>query len=70
MARMSAGEMLVEIAVMLFVREKLTLGQASRLAGMSQIQFQHVLAGRQIAPHYGVEDFQQDLRTLAELGRP
>src|SRR4029450_6324056 len=45
-ARMSATELSQEIAVLLFQREKLTLGQASRLASMSQLQFQHLLASR------------------------
>ena len=43
-ARMSEAELKQEIAVMLFQKEKLTLGQASRLAGMNQLQFQHLLA--------------------------
>lgn len=38
-ARLMAAELLQELAVALFQREKLTLGQASRLAGMSQWQF-------------------------------
>jgi len=41
--RMSAAELSQEIAVLLFQKDKLTLGQASRLAGMSQWQFQHLL---------------------------
>jgi predicted HTH domain antitoxin len=53
-ARMSGDELKQEIAVLLFQREKLTLGQASRLAGMSQLQFQHLLASRQIPIHYDV----------------
>jgi predicted HTH domain antitoxin len=51
----------------LFQREKLTLGQASRLAGMSQWQFQQLLGSRGIPVHYGVEDFEADLRTLLLL---
>jgi predicted HTH domain antitoxin len=37
-------EMLFEIAVMLFQKEKLTLGQAARLAGVPQYKFQLLLA--------------------------
>ena len=68
--RMSVAELSLEIAVLLFQREKLTLGQASRLAGMSQLQFQHILASRQIPVHYDVAEFEADLRTLRELQRP
>ena len=67
--RMSDGELLQEIAVMLFQKEKLTLGQASRVAKMSQLQFQHLVASRQIPIHYDVQDFEVDLQTLRAFGR-
>jgi predicted HTH domain antitoxin len=63
-ARMTEKELLQEIALMLFEKEKLTLGQASKLAEMNQLQFQHLLASRNISVHYGVEEFEQDLKTL------
>ncbi len=66
---MSAIELKQEIAVLLFQKEKLTLGQASRFAGISQLQFQHLLASRQIPVHYDVAEFEEDLKTLRELGR-
>lgn len=68
-ARMSAAELSLEVAVLLFQREKLTLGQASRLAGITQSQFQHILASRHIPIHYDVAEFEEDLRTLQELHR-
>jgi len=67
--RMSEEELKQEIAVMLFQKEKLTLGQAAHMAGLSQLQFQHLLASRQISVHYDVEEFQEDLKTLKKLGR-
>ena len=67
--RMSEAEMKQEIAVMLFQKEKLTLAQASRFAGMNRIAFQHLLASRKIAVHYDVEDFEQDIKNLREMGR-
>jgi predicted HTH domain antitoxin len=68
-ARMSEAELRQEIAVMLFQREKLTLAQASRFAHMSRLQFQHVLASRQIPVHYDVNEFEEDIQTLQRLGR-
>ncbi|MFQ6113764.1 MAG: UPF0175 family protein [bacterium] len=62
--RMSEQELIEEIAVMLFQEEKLTLGQAAHLAGKSQLEFQHLLASRQIPVHYDVQEFEEDLRTL------
>jgi len=67
--RMSATELKYEIAILLFQKEKLTLGQASGLAGVNQLQFQHLLASRQIPVHYDVNEFEEDLKTLRELGR-
>lgn len=67
--RMTEAELKQEIAVMLFEKEKLTLGQASHLAGMNQLQFQHLLASRQIPVHYDVEDLEADIKTLRKLGR-
>lgn len=68
-SRMSGDELKREIAVLLFQKEKLTLGQASRLAGMTQLQFQHLLASRQIPIHYDVREFEDDLNTLRGLGQ-
>ena len=67
--RMSAAELRQEIAMLLFHKDKLTLGQASRLAGMSQWQFQHLLASRHLPAHYDVAEFEEDLKTLQELQR-
>ena len=67
--QMSEAELRQEIAILLFQKEKLTLGQSSRLAGMSQLEFQHLLASRRIPIHYDVAEFEEDLRTLRELKR-
>ncbi|OGH61008.1 MAG: hypothetical protein A3G34_16950 [Candidatus Lindowbacteria bacterium RIFCSPLOWO2_12_FULL_62_27] len=56
-----------ELAVGLFVDNKLSLGRAARVAGMDSIQFQRELAARRIPLHYGVEEFRQDLRTIESL---
>ncbi|HXQ21339.1 MAG TPA: UPF0175 family protein [Candidatus Acidoferrales bacterium] len=65
---LSPEELRLEIAVMLFERERLTLGQASMLAGKKQPDFQQILASRKIPLHYDVEDFRKDLQTLRDLG--
>jgi predicted HTH domain antitoxin len=64
--RMTAAELMQEVALLLYQKDKLTLGQASRLAGMSQLQFQFLLASRQIPVHYDVAEFEADLKTLRE----
>jgi predicted HTH domain antitoxin len=64
---MTAEELSQEIAVLLFQQEKLTLSQASRLAGMNGLQFQHLLASRGIPVNYDTGEFEADLKTLKEL---
>lgn len=67
-AQMSEAELTEEIALMLFQKEKLTLAQASRLAGMPRIQFQHLLASRRIPVHYDVAELESDIANLRETG--
>jgi predicted HTH domain antitoxin len=68
-AHLSEPELRRELAVALFREERLTLAQASRLAEMDQFTFQSILADRKISPHYGIEEFREDLRTIDALER-
>ena len=68
-ANMSAGELRWEIALLLFQQDKLTLGQASEFAGISQLEFQRLLASRNIPVHYDAQEFTDDLDTLRRLGQ-
>ena len=65
---LSEVELLRELVLLLFEREKLTLGKASRLLGMTQLEFQALLASRDLYIHYDVEDLHEDVRNLQELG--
>ena len=65
--RISEPEVKQELASTLFQQERLTFGQASRLAEISQLAFQALLADRQIPIHYGVEEFHEDLRTIRQM---
>lgn len=67
-AKMSAVELRQEIALLLFQQDKLTLGQASAFAEMSQLEFQRLLASRRTPVHYDVREFMDDLETLRKLG--
>ncbi|MCA9979582.1 MAG: UPF0175 family protein [Anaerolineales bacterium] len=64
---MSEGEILLELALLLYQKEKLSLGKASELAQMSRLQFQHLLASRQIPLNYDIAEFEADLATLASI---
>jgi predicted HTH domain antitoxin len=62
--QMSEAELLTEIAVMLFQKEKFTLAQASRFALMNQLQFQRLLGSRQIPLHYDITELREDVISL------
>lgn len=50
-AHLTEAELLWEIAIVLFYQERITLGRASLLCGMDQIEFQKLLASRGITIH-------------------
>ncbi len=68
-ARLTPEDLMVEIAVHLYEEGRLSIGKARELAGMSLGEFRHLLAARGISPHYDVEDLEEDIATLRELGR-
>lgn len=65
---LSEAELFQELVLMLYAREKLTLGKASRLLSMTQLQFQALLAQHDLYIHYDVEDLQTDIANLEASG--
>jgi predicted HTH domain antitoxin len=65
---MTEAEFLQEVAILLYEKGRLSLGKASKLAKMNKLQFQLLLASRQIPVNYGIEDFEADLHTLHQMG--
>ncbi len=68
-ARLTVNDLKVEIAINLYAQGRLSVGKARELAGMSLWEFRQLLASRRISPHYNVDDFEEDMTTLHELGR-
>ena len=68
-AHLSEPELKRELALALFQQERLTLAQASRLAGTTQMAVQTLLADRRIPIHYGVDEFREDVRSLPPVER-
>jgi predicted HTH domain antitoxin len=60
----SEKELFLEIVLMLFRQDKISLGKASELVGLHRMQFQKLLADRDICVHYDVSEFQDDISTL------
>jgi predicted HTH domain antitoxin len=65
--KLTEAELKTELALALFQRERLTLGQAAILAGLPQLDFQQLLASRRIPLHYGIEAVDQDLERAKRL---
>lgn len=66
-AQITAQELRLEMACHLYEQERLSMGQARKLADMDLISFQKELAKRDIYIHYDLEDFLSDIRTLEQL---
>lgn len=61
-------ELLLEVVLLLFQRDKLSLGKAAELLNMSQISFQRLISERGIDIHYDVAEFREDVRNLTAKG--
>lgn len=64
----SEEELLMELVLWLFQRDKISLGKAAELLKMPQIRFQRLIADRGICVHYDVAEFQEDVRNLTAKG--
>jgi predicted HTH domain antitoxin len=58
-----------ELAVALYAGRRLTIIQATDLAGSGLFEFQALLRDRSIPLHYDEADLDQDLLTLRELSQ-
>ncbi|RKY58177.1 MAG: UPF0175 family protein [Candidatus Latescibacterota bacterium] len=67
--RMTPEELRRELAVYLFQQGKLSFGKAREMADMTVWEFQQLLGMRGIPVHYDIEDYEEDIATLKELGR-
>lgn len=67
--RMTPQELKRELSVYLFQQDRLSFGKAREMAGMTVWAFQQLLGSRGIPIHYDVEDYEEDLAILGELGR-
>ncbi|RME13131.1 MAG: UPF0175 family protein [Ardenticatenia bacterium] len=67
-SHLTKQDLLLELALALYAQNKLSAGKASELAHVSLWEFRRHLANRRIPVHYSVEDLNQDVETLHELG--
>lgn len=57
-----------ELAVYFFQRSVLSFGQARHLSGLSVWDFIDLLRERKVSFHYGVSDYEEDLKTIQAIG--
>jgi predicted HTH domain antitoxin len=66
--KISETDLRTELAIALFQQQRITIGSASQLAGLHQIEFQQLISDRGICINYEVEDLEQDLIGLRQNG--
>lgn len=64
LVQMNANELRLEIAIMLYEKDKVSAGRASEFAGMNRILFLKELGKREIPVNYDEEELMKDLETL------
>jgi predicted HTH domain antitoxin len=65
--RLTERELKLELALSLYAACKVSLIQAADVASVDFFDFQGLLRDRKIPQHYGVQDLENDMRTLQEL---
>ncbi|MEW6097428.1 MAG: UPF0175 family protein [bacterium] len=66
--RQSANSELTKlVAIELFRENRITLGKACKLTGMSKWEFIRFLREKKIPLHYDAKEFEEDLETIKEL---
>lgn len=68
-ARMTLEDIRLELAVLLFRLDRLSMGKAAEFAQLPVGEFQNHLAVRKVGPHYEVADALEDAAALASLPR-
>jgi predicted HTH domain antitoxin len=56
-----------ELAVYFFQRNVLSFGQARQLSGLSVWDFLEFMKERKVPLHYGVYEYEEDLKTIKEF---
>lgn len=65
---LTENELLLEIVLLLFQQDRLSLGKAAELLNLPQIHFQKLISERSICIHYDVAELQEDIQHLTARG--
>ena len=67
-SRYTVDEFRLDVAVMLFQKEAMSLGRAAEWVGLSRLEFQKELKKRGVHLHYSVGDLHEELAAFEKLG--
>ena len=65
--RITPEDLKIDLAVYLYDKEQVSMGQARKLAGLNQLEFQKEMGKRDVYMKYDVEDLEADLETLRQF---
>jgi len=60
----SEQDLKVDLAVLLYKRQTVTLARAARWLGMTRLEFQKTLTEHGFPVNYSIKDFETDLKTI------
>lgn len=60
----SPSELLIDVAVYLYDKQRLSMGQARKIAGLDTLSFQNELAKRNVYLNYSLDDLNKDIQNL------
>lgn len=60
----TSKDLVTEIALFLFVKEKISLGKAADIIGISKMEMQQLIGAKGIPMHYDMEMVQNDMDTI------
>lgn len=66
-ADVSEGQLLEDIAVMLYQKKKLTFGQAAQMVKLSYAEFQFLLGKKHIPTNYDEPELMEDIETIKKM---
>ena len=67
-SKYSATEFRLDIAIMLYQKQVMSLARAAEWVGLSRIEFQKELQNRAIHLNYEESDLEEELATLEKIG--
>jgi predicted HTH domain antitoxin len=66
---MTEDEFRLELAIMFYEREKVSMGWVADFLGVGRVTFQHLLASREVTISYDEAAYEQDLAAIRAYGQ-